>query len=139
MLVAALGWFTAHMFYVTNTELPEQAGRSYAGIRTMLVNKYWVDEIYNAVIVNRGFLFRDTCWARGGDGSGAGRRAWLLRRNAWPGRIVPPHSIGQHSLVCGMAGTGRGGGAADFVLRIRTWRGFVLNKFWQVRESNFAD
>ena len=51
MLVAALGWFTAHMFYVTNTELPEKMARSYAGIRTMLVNKFWVDEIYNALIV----------------------------------------------------------------------------------------
>ncbi len=51
MLVAALGWFTAHMFYRRNPELPGKMAKSYAGIRTMLVNKYWVDEFYNAVIV----------------------------------------------------------------------------------------
>jgi NADH-quinone oxidoreductase subunit L len=51
MLVAALGWFTAHMFYAVNTELPGKLAKSYAGIRTMLVRKYWVDEFYNTVIV----------------------------------------------------------------------------------------
>ena len=51
MLVAALGWFTAHMFYAVNPELPGKLATSYAGIRTMLLRKYWVDEFYNAVIV----------------------------------------------------------------------------------------
>jgi NADH-quinone oxidoreductase subunit L len=51
MLVATLGWFTAHMFYVVNPALPGKLAKSYAGIRTILVHKYWVDEFYNKAVV----------------------------------------------------------------------------------------
>ena len=57
MLVAALEWFTAHMFYAVNPELPGRLATSYAGIRTMLLRKYWVDEFYNAVIVQPWLFF----------------------------------------------------------------------------------
>ena len=51
VLVAALGWFIADRMYRTR---PESAGRlavSMSGPYRLLLHKYWVDEIYNAVIV----------------------------------------------------------------------------------------
>jgi NADH-quinone oxidoreductase subunit L len=51
VLVAALGWFIADRMYRTR---PESAGRlavSMSGPYKLLLNKYWVDELYNAVIV----------------------------------------------------------------------------------------
>ncbi|HEX4037375.1 MAG TPA: NADH-quinone oxidoreductase subunit L [Acidobacteriaceae bacterium] len=50
-LVALAGWFAAHLMYCARPELPERIAASlHAGYAT-LKNKYWVDEIYGALIV----------------------------------------------------------------------------------------
>jgi NADH-quinone oxidoreductase subunit L len=51
MLVAALGWFMADTFYRRSPELPGRIAASFGGITTLLVRKYWVDELYLATIV----------------------------------------------------------------------------------------
>jgi NADH-quinone oxidoreductase subunit L len=50
-LVAVAGWFTAHVLYFAKPELPAQIASKLRAIYALLVNKYWVDEIYGAVIV----------------------------------------------------------------------------------------
>jgi NADH-quinone oxidoreductase subunit L len=50
-LVAAAGWLTAHVLYFAKPELPAQIASKLRAIYALLVNKYWVDEIYGAVVV----------------------------------------------------------------------------------------
>ena len=49
--VAFIGWFIAHVLYFGNSEKPAALATSLSGPYKLLLNKYWVDEIYNALIV----------------------------------------------------------------------------------------
>ena len=49
--VAALGWFIADRFYRANPETPTKLAAAVPAGYNLLVHKYWVDEIYGAVIV----------------------------------------------------------------------------------------
>jgi NADH-quinone oxidoreductase subunit L len=51
VLVAALGWFIAHRFYYQRPEIPARLAAATPGGYKLLHNKYYVDEIYGAVIV----------------------------------------------------------------------------------------
>src|SRR5262245_17557900 len=49
--IALVGLLVARQFYLVNPALPEKLMNRFRGIYTTLLNKYWVDEIYDAVIV----------------------------------------------------------------------------------------
>ncbi|MGA7339600.1 MAG: NADH-quinone oxidoreductase subunit L [Terracidiphilus sp.] len=49
--VALLGWLIADIFYRQKPQLPAQLAQSLSGGYKLLANKYYVDEIYAAVIV----------------------------------------------------------------------------------------
>jgi NADH-quinone oxidoreductase subunit L len=49
--IALLGWAIAHALYVVRPELPARIATSAAGLRALLANKYYIDELYDAVIV----------------------------------------------------------------------------------------
>jgi NADH-quinone oxidoreductase subunit L len=51
VIVALLGLLTAWWFYIKNPETPKNLARSLSGPYTLLLHKYWIDELYNAVIV----------------------------------------------------------------------------------------
>jgi NADH-quinone oxidoreductase subunit L len=51
MLLAAIGWYIADLFYRRKVQLPERAMQQAPWLYKMLLNKYWVDEIYGAVLV----------------------------------------------------------------------------------------
>jgi len=51
VLAAALGWLVAHMLYREGSRRAEQLAASFSAPYKLLVNKYWVDELYGAVIV----------------------------------------------------------------------------------------
>ena len=51
VLVAALGWFLAHLFYGRHTDAADNAARQFAPLHRLLERKYWVDEIYLGGIV----------------------------------------------------------------------------------------
>jgi len=51
VLVAALGWFIAHRMYSARPESAERLATSMAGPYRLLLHKYWIDELYQAVIV----------------------------------------------------------------------------------------
>ena len=49
--IALAGLMLARQFYLTNPALPESLMNRFHGLYTTLLNKYWVDEIYDALIV----------------------------------------------------------------------------------------
>jgi NADH-quinone oxidoreductase subunit L len=49
--VAFLGWLTAHILYYAKPALPARLATQLRVFYSLLKNKYWVDEIYGALIV----------------------------------------------------------------------------------------
>ncbi len=49
--LAIVGWLIAHLLYFAKPEKPAQLAASVSGPYKLLLNKYWVDELYGAVIV----------------------------------------------------------------------------------------
>jgi NADH-quinone oxidoreductase subunit L len=49
--IALLGLLLARSFYLKNPALPERLMTRYRALYTTLLNKYWVDEIYDALFV----------------------------------------------------------------------------------------
>jgi NADH-quinone oxidoreductase subunit L len=89
--IAAAGILLAWRFYKAHPEIPERLGASWAGVHRVLLNKYYVDEIYGTLFV-RGLalgggsaLFATDRFAvDGGDGEvrpglGVNGVAWLCR------------------------------------------------------------
>ncbi len=52
VVVALLGIYIAYVFYLKRPGLPHSIVRRIPGVYKLLYNKYYVDEAYNAVIVN---------------------------------------------------------------------------------------
>jgi NADH-quinone oxidoreductase subunit L len=50
-VVALAGIALAYVMYVANPALPARLAESARGLHDLLLNKYWVDELYDAVIV----------------------------------------------------------------------------------------
>ncbi len=50
-LVALSGWFVAHVMYYARPELPAKMAGQLRALYAVIKNKYWVDEIYGAVVV----------------------------------------------------------------------------------------
>jgi NADH-quinone oxidoreductase subunit L len=50
-VIALAGWFTAHYFYQLNPGAPDRLRDKTAAAYTILLNKYWVDEIYDKAFV----------------------------------------------------------------------------------------
>ncbi len=73
VLIAVAGIGLAWKFYVTSPELSERMAERFAGAHRTLTNKYYVDELYNATVVNGTF--------------GAGRGLWAVDRNVVDGAV----------------------------------------------------
>jgi NADH-quinone oxidoreductase subunit L len=52
VLVALIGFLIAWWFYIRRPQTPERLAQSFAAPYKLLLNKYYVDELYDAVIVN---------------------------------------------------------------------------------------
>ena len=63
LLVAIVGISVAWKFYVTTPEISDQLAERWAGAHKLLSNKYYVDELYNATVVNGTFGAGDGLWA----------------------------------------------------------------------------
>ncbi len=50
-VVALLGWLTAHILYYAKPGLPARLAAQLRPLYVLLKNKYWVDELYGAIIV----------------------------------------------------------------------------------------
>ena len=53
VLAAAAGIFLAHRFYVADPSLPARFTARFRGLYTTVFNKYYVDQLYDALFVNR--------------------------------------------------------------------------------------
>ena len=49
--VAVIGWFIAHVLYFARPEKSAELATSLSGPHKLLLNKYWIDEIYNTLFV----------------------------------------------------------------------------------------
>jgi NADH-quinone oxidoreductase subunit L len=50
-LVALSGLFVAYLFYIRKPELPGKLAKRFSALYNLVLNKYWVDELYSAAIV----------------------------------------------------------------------------------------
>ena len=51
MITALLGWFAAYWLYLKNPEKPASLAKSFGGAYQTLLHKYYVDELYAAVVI----------------------------------------------------------------------------------------
>jgi NADH-quinone oxidoreductase subunit L len=51
VVMAAIGWFFADLLYRRKPGLADRLVERVSGVYALLVNKYWIDQIYTAVIV----------------------------------------------------------------------------------------
>ena len=65
--IALLGFGIAHHLYVQRPELPGRIAERLAGFHTLLVHKYYVDELYDAVVVRPLVKFSDAVLFRAVD------------------------------------------------------------------------
>src|SRR5262249_15168728 len=91
VLVAVSGIGVARYFYPTNPAIPERLAPTFSRLHRVLLNKYYVDEIYNAVFVRGAVLgggrllfANDRYVVDGGDGQvrpgiGVNGIAWISR------------------------------------------------------------
>jgi NADH-quinone oxidoreductase subunit L len=61
-LVGLSGIALAWLFYIKRTDLPQKAGEKAGVLYRMILNKYWVDEIYAAVFINPLRKVSDWLW-----------------------------------------------------------------------------
>jgi NADH-quinone oxidoreductase subunit L len=71
--IALIGIGVARKFYVTSPEIADQLAERWAGAHRLLSNKYYVDELYNATVVNGTFS--------------SGRGLWTFDRNVVDGAV----------------------------------------------------
>ncbi len=50
-LVAVLGILIARQFWLKNPQIPERIAAQFSGLYRLLLNKYYVDEVYDATVV----------------------------------------------------------------------------------------
>jgi NADH-quinone oxidoreductase subunit L len=62
VLIALGGIYLAYLFYIKNTDIPKKLAERYRSIYTLIYNKYYVDEIYNALVVQPLKFFAIICW-----------------------------------------------------------------------------
>ncbi|MGH7411725.1 MAG: NADH-quinone oxidoreductase subunit L [Candidatus Methylomirabilis sp.] len=82
LAIALLGIVLAHQLYIRRPELPVALAERMKGVYLMLLNKYWVDELYQAIFVNFGKRVCGVLWgvdSRVVDGAVNGS-SWLTVR-----------------------------------------------------------
>ena len=73
VLIAVAGILIARKFYVTSPAIADRLAVRYAGAHRTLLNKYYVDEMYDATVIS-GTM-------------GAGRALWSVDRNVVDGGV----------------------------------------------------
>jgi NADH-quinone oxidoreductase subunit L len=63
VIIAAIGIGVANRFYVTSPEISDQLAERFAGAHRTLLQKYYVDELYNATVVAGTFASGRGLWA----------------------------------------------------------------------------
>ncbi len=108
MTVASLGFLLAWWLYYKRPDLPPRMAKAAGGLYTLVLDKYKIDELYGAVIIQPLISLSTTVFWKGIDrglidGAVDGRR----RRSAGDLRRDAPHAVRQHPLLCRMGRRGR--------------------------------
>jgi NADH-quinone oxidoreductase subunit L len=64
LAVALSGIFVAHRFYVADPDLPCRLAERAKGLYRLLFNKYWIDEVYDSLIVQPIYRGSVRLWER---------------------------------------------------------------------------
>jgi NADH-quinone oxidoreductase subunit L len=62
VIAGLIGLFLAWQMYIKNPDMPVNMARSLRGLYRMLFNKYWVDEIYETLVINPVHRFSIFMW-----------------------------------------------------------------------------
>jgi NADH-quinone oxidoreductase subunit L len=95
VLIAIAGILLARKFYITSPEISEQLAERWAGAHRTLSNKYYVDELYNATVVNGTFGAGDGLWTfdrKVVDGAVNGS-GWLTLVSSWFSGLTDTHIV----------------------------------------------
>ena len=95
LVIALVGWALAHKFYVASPEISEQLAERWAGAQRTLLNKYYVDELYNATIVAGTFASARGLWtfdAKVVDGAVNGT-GWMTIVSSWISGLTDTHIV----------------------------------------------
>ena len=60
--IVLFGIFLAHLFYIKNPSIPEKLAKRFSGLHKLIYNKYYIDEIYDFLIVKRAKQLATLCW-----------------------------------------------------------------------------
>jgi NADH-quinone oxidoreductase subunit L len=123
VMLAVLGILTAYRFYVRAPEIADRLKQRYGGAHTLLSNKYYVDELYNATFIKGTMASSVGLWTfdrRVVDGvvNGSG---WLTVFASWVSSLIDKYIVdGAVNLV------GRSSEESSFLFR-RAQTGLVQN------------
>ena len=95
VLVAGAGLLTARHFYITQSRAPARAGREVARVHALLVNKYYVDELYHSTVV-RGTLAAPAASGRSTGASSTApstASAALTQIASWVSHMLDKHVV----------------------------------------------
>jgi NADH-quinone oxidoreductase subunit L len=62
VIVGALGWGLAWFMYTKRPDIPARLAERHRDVYEVLINKYWVDEVYDAIFVRGGKAVAGLLW-----------------------------------------------------------------------------
>jgi NADH-quinone oxidoreductase subunit L len=123
VMIALIGIFTAYRFYVLAPEIADRLKDRYAGAHSLLYNKYYVDELYNATFIKGTMASSLGLWTfdrRVVDGAVNGS-GWLTVFASWISSLIDKYVVdGAVNLV------GRSSQESSFLFR-RVQTGLIQN------------
>ena len=95
VIVAGGGILLARHFYLTRPDLPGRLADRWRGLYTLLLNKYYVDELYDATVVRGTSRSADGLWifdARVVDGA-VNAWGWVTQIAAWFSHMLDKYVV----------------------------------------------
>jgi NADH-quinone oxidoreductase subunit L len=95
ILIAAAGIGLAWRFYVVTPDIPRRLAARFAGMHRLLLNKYYVDELYDATVVSGTMRSGRGLWAfdrRVVDGAVNGS-GWVTLFTSWVSGLADRHVV----------------------------------------------
>jgi NADH-quinone oxidoreductase subunit L len=125
VVVAFLGWYIAHVFYQLRPSRRAEFAASLSGPYTVLANKYYVDEFYNATVVKPLLAISTYFLGWVVDKALLGGAAWLLGGLAlFTGALLQRWQSGNlRSYAAWLAA----GAAAVLLFVVVPWSAFLAN------------
>ena len=116
VVMALLGWFVADMLYRRKPGMADRLAERVSGLYALLVNKYWIDQIYTGLIVAPDSVFEPLpAVGRGRSGNDQWRRQLGRGQCARSGSAGPAGAVGKYTVLRRLARGGRGRPDLDYL------------------------